>query len=216
MIIDPRMTVFLDSLDGGYTPFLEDLAKRAKEENVPIIRRSMRSLLRVLLEMNRPARILEVGTAVGFSSILMARYGPEDCRITTIENYEKRIREAKKNIAASGFGDRITLIRGDAGDVLKQLTDPFDFVFMDAAKGQYVVWLDDVVRLLRPGGVLLSDNVLQEGDLVESHYIVTRRNRTIYKRMRQYLYELTHREDLSTTILPVGDGAALTVKKQPR
>lgn len=216
MIIDPRMTVFLDSLDGGYTPFLEDLAKRAKEENVPIIRRSMRSLLRVLLEMNRPARILEVGTAVGFSSILMARYGPEDCRITTIENYEKRIREAKKNIAASGFGDRITLIRGDAGDVLKQLTDPFDFVFMDAAKGQYVIWLDDVVRLLRPGGVLLSDNVLQEGDLVESHYIVTRRNRTIYKRMRQYLYELTHREDLSTTILPVGDGAALTVKKQPR
>jgi predicted O-methyltransferase YrrM len=210
------MTVFLDSLDGGYTPFLEDLAKRAKEENVPIIRRSMRSLLRVLLEMNRPARILEVGTAVGFSSILMARYGPEDCRITTIENYEKRIREAKKNIAASGFGDRITLIRGDAGDVLKQLTDPFDFVFMDAAKGQYVIWLDDVVRLLRPGGVLLSDNVLQEGDLVESHYIVTRRNRTIYKRMRQYLYELTHREDLSTTILPVGDGAALTVKKQPR
>ncbi len=216
MIIDPRMTVFLDSLDGGYTPFLEDLAKRAKEENVPIIRRSMRSLLRVLLEMNRPARILEVGTAVGFSSILMARYGPEDCRITTIENYEKRIREAEKNIAASGFGDRITLIRGDAGDVLKQLTDPFDFVFMDAAKGQYVVWLDDVVRLLCPGGVLLSDNVLQEGDLVESHYIVTRRNRTIYKRMRQYLYELTHREDLSTTILPVGDGAALTVKKQPR
>jgi predicted O-methyltransferase YrrM len=216
LIIDPRMTVFLDSLDGGYTPFLEDLAKRAKEENVPIIRRSMRSLLRVLLEMNRPARILEVGTAVGFSSILMARYGPEDCRITTIENYEKRIREAKKNIAASGFGDRITLIRGDAGDVLKQLTDPFDFVFMDAAKGQYVIWLDDVVRLLRPGGVLLSDNVLQEGDLVESHYIVTRRNRTIYKRMRQYLYELTHREDLSTTILPVGDGAALTVKKQPR
>ncbi|MCI1304695.1 MAG: O-methyltransferase [Lachnospiraceae bacterium] len=216
MIIDPRMTVFLDSLDGGYTPFLEDLAKRAKEENVPIIRRSMRSLLRVLLEMNRPARILEVGTAVGFSSILMARYGPEDCRITTIENYEKRIREAEKNIAASGFGDRITLIRGDAGDVLKQLTDPFDFVFMDAAKGQYVVWLDDVVRLLCPGGVLLSDNVLQEGDLVESHYIMTRRNRTIYKRMRQYLYELTHREDLSTTILPVGDGAALTVKKQPR
>lgn len=216
MIIDPRMTVFLDSLDGGYTPFLEDLAKRAKEENVPIIRRSMRSLLRVLLEMNRPARILEVGTAVGFSSILMARYGPEDCRITTIENYEKRIREAEKNIAASGFGDRITLIRGDAGDVLKQLTDPFDFVFMDAAKGQYVVWLDDVVRLLCPGGVLLSDNVLQEGDLVESHYIVTRRNRTIYQRMRQYLYELTHREDLSTTILPVGDGAALTVKKQPR
>jgi predicted O-methyltransferase YrrM len=210
------MTVFLDSLDGGYTPFLEDLAKRAKEENVPIIRRSMRSLLRVLLEMNRPARILEVGTAVGFSSILMARYGPEDCRITTIENYEKRIREAEKNIAASGFGDRITLIRGDAGDVLKQLTDPFDFVFMDAAKGQYVVWLDDVVRLLCPGGVLLSDNVLQEGDLVESHYIMTRRNRTIYKRMRQYLYELTHREDLSTTILPVGDGAALTVKKQPR
>jgi len=216
LIIDPRMKVFLDSMDSGYPPFLEDLARRAQEENVPIIRRSMRSLLRVILEMNRPARILEVGTAVGFSSVLMAQYGPENCRITTIENYGKRISEARKNIEASGFRDRITLIEGDAGEVLKQLTGPFDFVFMDAAKGQYPVWLDDVVRLLCPGGVLLSDNVLQEGDLVESHYIVTRRNRTIYKRMRQYLYELTHREDLLTTILPVGDGAALTVKKQPR
>jgi predicted O-methyltransferase YrrM len=210
------MTVFLDSMDGGYTPFLEDLARHAQEENVPIIRRGMRSLLRVLLEMNRPSEILEVGTAVGFSSILMAQYGPENCRITTIENYEKRIPEARTNIEASGFQDRIRLVEGDAGEILKQLTGPFDFVFMDAAKGQYPVWLDDVVRLLRPGGVLLSDNVLQEGDLVESHYVVTRRNRTIYKRMRQYLYELTHREDLFTTILPVGDGAALTVKKQPR
>lgn len=209
------MTVFLDSMNGGFTPFLEDLAKRAEEEHVPIIRRGMRSLIRTLLEMSRPARILEVGTAVGFSSILMAEYGPKDCRITTIENYGKRIREAEKNIEASGFRDQITLIEGDAGKVLKGLTDPFDFVFMDAAKGQYIVWLDDIIRLLAPGGVLLSDNVLQEGDLVESHYIVTRRNRTIYKRMRQYLFELTHRSDLVTTILPVGDGAALTVKKQP-
>lgn len=213
MITDPRMTVFLDSMDPGCTPFLEDLAKKAEEENIPIIRRSARSLLKVLLAMNRPHRILEVGTAVGFSAILMAQYGPDGCRITTIENYDKRIREAGENIRASGFQDQITLIEGDAGSILKSLTDPFDFVFMDAAKGQYIVWLDDVLRLLAPGGVLLSDNVLQEGDLVESHYVVTRRNRTIYKRMREYLYELTHREGIETAVLPVGDGVALTVKK---
>ena len=215
MIVDQRYVDYINSLEKELPPYLEELEQYALQTEVPIIRKEMQSFLKTLLKMNKPKQILEVGTAIGFSALLMKEFMPANGQITTIEKYEKRIPVARANFEAHGDG-RITLLEGDAMEILAGLTGSYDMIFMDAAKGQYVVWLDDVVRLLCPGGVLLSDNVLQEGDLVESHYIVTRRNRTIYKRMRQYLYELTHREDLSTTILPVGDGAALTVKKQPR
>ena len=114
-----------------------------------------------------------------------------------------------------GLGDvykRQALLEGDAADVLKTLNEPFDLIFMDAAKGQYIHFMPDILRLLKTGGTLVSDNVLQDGDIVESHYAVTRRNRTIYKRMREYLYELTHREDLVTAVLPVGDGITVSTK----
>ncbi len=190
MIVDERMITYINSLDRGHTPFLNELQKEAKAHDVPIIRREMQSFLKVFLEIQRPKTILEVGTAVGFSSILMATYGPSDCRITTIEDYEKRIPIAQENFRKSGFADRICLLEGDAMDVMKTLADPFDFVFMDAAKGQYINFLPEVMRLMHPGSVLISDNVLQDGDIVESHYIVERRNRTIYKRMRDYLRAL--------------------------
>ena len=151
---------------------------------------------------------------MGFSTLLMCEYGPENLKITTIENYEKRIPLAKENFRRAGREDQITFLEGDAGEILKELTGSFDLIFMDAAKGQYIHWLEDVLRLLKPGGILLSDNVLQEGELIQSHYLVERRNRTIYKRMREYLYALKHDPRLLTSILPLGDGgAALSVKK---
>ena len=168
--------------------------------------------MKLLLAMNRPKRILEVGTAVGFSSILMAEYAPKDCKIVTIENYEKRIPIARANFVRAGKEKQIALLEGDAADVLKTLNEPFDLIFMDAAKGQYIHFMPDILRLLKTGGTLVSDNVLQDGDIIESHYAVTRRNRTIYKRMREYLYELTHREDLVTAVLPVGDGITVSTK----
>ena len=116
----------------------------------------------------------------------------KDLEIVTIENYEKRIPIAKENFRRAGREAQITLLEGDAGQILKELEDSFDMIFMDAAKGQYINWLPDVMRLMKNGGVLISDNVLQEGDIIESHYLVERRNRTIYKRMREYLYELKH------------------------
>ena len=131
-----------------------------------------------------------MGTAVGYSALLMSEYMPEDCHITTIEKYEKRIPIAKENFRKAGREDKITLLEGDAADILKQLDTPFDLVFMDAAKGQYPHFLPEAVRLLAPGGLLVSDNVLQEGDIIESRYAVTRRDRTIHARMRDYLYEL--------------------------
>ena len=161
----------------------------------------------------RPRKILEVGTAVGFSALLMSEYAPADCHITTIEKYEKRIPVAKENFRKAGREDQITLLEGDAADLLKTLTDSYDLIFMDAAKGQYIHFMPEVMRLLAPGGLLVSDNVLQDGDVIESRFAVTRRNRTIHSRMRDYLYELTHHPELQTVILPVGDGVTLSVKK---
>lgn len=212
MIIDERMSVFLDSLDRGNTPFLDALERDAMESRIPIIRKSMQSLLKFLLALAKPERILEVGTAVGFSALLMSEYAPECCRITTIENYAKRIPIARENFRRAGKEDRITLLEGDAAEVLKGLSGTYDMIFMDAAKGQYIHFLPDVLRLLAPGGLLVSDNVLQDGDIIESRFAVERRNRTIHARMREYLYELKHHPELETVVLPVGDGVTLSTK----
>ena len=213
-ITDERTEVFIRSFDEGDPAYLEEIAAEALEEGVPIIRRSTRNFIRTLLRMQKPEHILEVGTAVGFSALLFCEYAPPGVKVDTIENYEERIVKARENIRLSGREDQITLIPGDAGEILKSLSGPYDMIFMDAAKAQYINWLPDVLRLLSPGGILLSDNVLQEGDILESHYLVERRDRTIYKRMREYLFSITHHPDLTTSILPVGDGLALSVKNQ--
>lgn len=213
MITEERISTFINSFDSGNTPFLNELEQYAMETNVPIIRPQMQSLLKLLLTIKQPQRILEVGTAIGFSALLMSEYGPADCKITTIEKYEKRIPAAKENFKKAGRDNQITLLEGDAAEILKQLEGPFDLIFMDAAKGQYINFLPDVLKLLSKGGLLISDNVLQDGDILESRYAVTRRNRTIHSRMRDYLYELKHNENLQTDILPVGDGVTVSVRK---
>lgn len=214
MIVDERMVAFINSFDKGNTPFLDRLERDALEAEVPVIRRETQSLLRFLLALCRPMRILEVGTAVGFSALLMSEYGPEGCHVTTIEKYEKRIPQARENFARAGREENITLLEGDAADILKELDGEYHLIFMDAAKGQYVRFLPDILRLLSGGGLLVSDNVLQDGDVVESRFAVTRRNRTIHARMREYLYELTHHPLLDTCVLPLGDGVTLSVKRQ--
>lgn len=214
MIVQERMAVYINSLDTGNGPFLDELERRALADEVPIIRQDMQSFLKVLLTVHQPKRILEVGTAVGFSAILMAQNTDEDCTITTIEKYEKRIPQARENFRAAGLEQRITLLEGDALEIMQSLDGTYDMIFMDAAKGQYIHFLPEALRLLRTGGILISDNVLQDGDIIESHYAVERRNRTIYKRMREYLYVLKHTEGLLTSIVPTGDGAAVTVKQK--
>ena len=212
MIIDERTSVFIDSLDKGNAPYLNEIEKIAIDTQVPVIRKSMQSLLKFLLALLKPRNILEVGTAIGFSALLMSEYGPKDCHITTIEKYEKRIPVAKENFKKYGREGRITLLEGDASDILRELNDSYGMIFMDAAKGQYIHFLPEVLRLLAPGGILISDNVLQDGEIIESRFAVTRRNRTIHARMRDYLYELKHMPGLETVILPVGDGVTLTTK----
>ena len=212
MITENRLTTYINSLAQGDGSLIETIAETAVKNRVPIIRRETASLLKTMVTLVAPNRILEVGTAVGYSALLMASVMPKECRITTIEKYEKRIPEAKENFRLAGMEEKITLLEGDAGEILAGLSGSFDFIFMDAAKGQYIHFLPDVLRLLEPGGVLVSDNVLQDGDLIESHYIVERRNRTIYKRMREYLYVLKHDERLETAVIPLGDGVTVSTR----
>lgn len=214
MIIDERMAAFIDSLDKGNTPFLDKIEKEAQEGQIPVIRKPVQSLLKLFLALTKPQSILEVGTAVGFSALLMDEYSPAGCHITTIEKYEKRIPLARENFRRAGAEERITLLEGDAAELLKGLNDSYDLIFMDAAKGQYIHFLPDVLRLLSDGGLLVSDNVLQDGDIVESRFAVSRRNRTIHARMRDYLYELKHHPELETAVLPVGDGVTVSVRRR--
>ena len=213
MIVNERFVGYINSLERGNPEYLDELEQYALKTNVPIIRKEMQSFLKTLIVMNKPEQILEVGTAIGFSALLMSEFMPQGSHITTIEKYEKRIPIARENFARYGKDECITLLEGDASELLRQMDGGYDFIFMDAAKGQYIHFLPDVLRLLKKGGVLLSDNVLQDGDIIESKYAITRRNRTIHTRMREYLYTLKNHEQLETAILPLGDGVALSVKK---
>lgn len=212
MITNPSITEYINSLNLPEDPLLYEIEKEARKQEVPIIRTEMKNLIKVLLQIKKPEKILEVGTAVGFSALFMSRYLEPGAAITTIERYEPRIEKAKENFKKADEKQCITLLEGDAMEILKNLEETYDFIFMDAAKGQYINFLPDILRLLKKGGLLVSDNALQEGELVKSRYAVTRRNRTIHSRMREYLYTITHMEELSTVILPLGDGVTVSYR----
>ena len=213
MINEERIRDYLYSLEPDWGELCESIASKARKEEIPVIKRETGALLKTMVALKQPRAILEVGTAVGYSALLMAGAAPESCKITTIEKYEPRILEAKKNFAKAEIEDRIVLLEGDAEESLLSLTGPFDFVFLDAAKGQYLHWLPVILGLLERGGVLFSDNVLQGGDVLQSRYGVERRDRTIHGRMREYLYQIKHMEGLESAIVPIGDGVSISVKR---
>ena len=194
MIADQRIIEYIDSLESSQGSLLDSIEREARETRVPVIRRETGALLRTLIAALSPSQILEIGTAVGYSALLMCRVMPEDCRITTIENYEKRIPVARENFRRAGEEER------------------FDLVFLDAAKAQYAAWLPSILNVMPAGSVLVSDNVLQDGEVALSRFALPRRDRTIHSRMREYLYELKHNEILETAILPVGDGVAVSTR----
>lgn len=215
MIVDERISAYINSLETELPKELLDLEKEALENHVPIIKKETQGVLKFLLQLQQPKRILEVGTAIGFSALFMSEYSGADCSITTIEKVQMRLVEAVKNLADSKFPqkDKITLCKGEALEVLKRLVDDkqgYDFIFLDAAKAQYMSFLPELMKLLVENGMLVTDNVLQDGTVTNSRYSIVRRDRTIHSRMREYLYTITHMEELSTVILPVGDGIALS------
>jgi len=213
-IVDERVVSFINSFKKDDSAICQEIEKEARESYVPIIRKEMAEFLKTILAIKNPLNILEIGTAVGYSAILMSENISPKARITTIENYDVRIPIARSNFVRAGKEDVIKLIEGDAAKVLKELDETYDFIFMDAAKSQYIAILPDVLRLLKTDGILITDNVLQEGEIVESRYAVTRRNRTIYEQMREYIYAVTHSPELVTSIIPIGDGITLSIKKQ--
>ena len=213
MIVNDRIRDYLHSLESSQGVLLDTIEKEALEAYVPIIKRETASLLRTMVAALKPARILEIGTAVGYSALLMCQAMPRECHINTIEKYGKRIPVARRNFKKAGEEGRITLLEGDADVLLKELEGrSFDLVFMDAAKGQYLHWLPQLLKVMPVGAVLISDNVLQDGDIVESRFAVQRRNRTIHSRMREYLHTLKHMEELETAVIPIGDGVTISTR----
>lgn len=212
MIVNERITTYINSLEPEKESHFYEMEQYASDHYVPIIKKETGSLLQALVASKQPQRILEVGTAIGYSALLMASVMPDHCSLTTIEKYEKRIPKARENFKRAGKDKVITLLEGDADQILPSLTGKYDFIFMDAAKGQYIHWLPVLCSLMPKGGMLISDNVLQDGEIVESRYAVVRRNRTIHSRMREYLYTLKHMEAFQTSIVPIGDGITISVK----
>jgi len=190
---------------------LKELEEYAKNNKVPIIHKEVGQLLRILIRLHGIKNILEVGTAIGYSSILMAD-AAGDCKIVTIERDEDMVNKAVDNIRKANMEDKIQVLKGDALEVLKSLEGSFDLIFLDAAKGHYIHFLPECLRLLKKGGLLISDNVLFRG-MIATNDLVKRRKITIVKRLRKYLSDISNNPVLETVVLPLGDGVAITLKR---
>lgn len=193
-------------------PFFSELREYAEKNHIYIVKPQVEKLLSVLLSIYRPKNILEVGTAIGYSALLMLKYAGEGACITTIERDENVLLQAKENIKARGMEERVRCIFGDATEVLENISDDFDFVFIDAAKGQYRDHFDKALSMCHSGSVILTDDVLYFG-MTASDELATKKHITITRRLREYLDFLCQDARFETTILPIGDGVAITYVK---
>ena len=211
MITNPKVLEYLDIISPVNSKVIEEIRAEAKRNYIPIIKRDTENFLKFVLKMQNPGSILEIGCAVGYSAAVMLENSDAD--IVTVEKMPERVEEAKRNIKYADFESRASILEGDAGEILKSLADKgekFDFIFMDAAKAQYIMWLPIVKELLKEAGMIFSDNCLQEGDLAESSFAIRKRDKTIHKRMREYIYLLLHDETLESWIFSIGDGVLLS------
>ena len=215
-VTDDYINNYLRNLQPHYDGVLGQIEREAREADVPIIPHETARLLSVLLTMKKPENILEIGTAIGFSSGLMSRYLKEGGKVTTIDRFEVMLKDARVNIKRMGLEDKIQIIEGDAAEVLPTLSGPYDVIFLDAAKGQYSAFLPHCIRLMPIGGLLIVDDVLQGGTIAKTRFSVPRRQRTIHKRLRNFLWDISHTDVLTSAIVPIGDGLAVCVKvKEP-
>lgn len=215
-VTEDYINAYLRTVQPHYDGVLGEIERESRLADVPIIPHETARLLGVLLTMKKPKNILEVGTAVGFSSGLMTRYLEEGGMVTTIDRFDVMLKDAKVNIKRMGLEDKIKILEGDAADILPTLTGPYDVIFLDAAKGQYSAFLPHCIRLLPVGGLLLADDVLQGGDIAKTRFSVPRRQRTIHKRLRNFLWDISHTDVFTSAIVPIGDGLAMCVKvKEP-
>ena len=194
---------------------LKELEDYAVEHRVPIIHKEVSELLKVLLKVQKPKRILEVGCAIGYSSILFASTIGDDVEIITVERNEKMIEKAKQYIKLAGFEKNITILEGDAEEILKDIEGEFDMIFIDAAKGKYQLFYDMVIDKLKVDGLLISDNILYQGMVAHDDFVI-RRKITIVKRMRKYLDYICNCDYLDTSLIPIADGVAISYKQRER
>lgn len=211
-VTDEEINLYLRTVQPMYDGMLGEIQKQSIKNQVPIVPHETARLLSVLLCIKKPKKILEIGTAVGFSAGLMSRYIQEGGKITTIDRFEVMLQDARENIKKMHLEDTIEIIEGDAANVLPKLNQQYDVIFLDAAKGQYGSFLPHCLRLLPIGGLLIVDDVLQGGSIAKTRFSVPRRQRTIHKRMRNFLWDISHHPALESCILPVGDGVALCCK----
>ncbi|MDD3394364.1 MAG: O-methyltransferase [Anaerotignum sp.] len=211
-VTDETMNTFLRTIQPMYDGVLGEVQREANAAEVPIIPLETARCMSVLLSIKKPKHILEIGTAIGFSAGLMSRYLQPGGTITTIDRFEVMLKDARPNIKRMGLENIVTILEGDAADILPTLEGPYDVIFLDAAKGQYHSFLPHCLRLMPVGGLLIVDDVLQGGTIAQTRYSVPRRQRTIHKRLRAFLWEITHNEALETSIIPIGDGMALCYK----
>ncbi|NLN66003.1 MAG: O-methyltransferase [Clostridiaceae bacterium] len=208
----PHIRDYLFDVTKHREPLLVEMEEYAINNHIPVIQRESSRLLRVLCTLARPRRILEVGTAIGYSAIILASEMGTQGVVDTIEIDEDRVQEANRYIERSGIKTTIRVIHGDAAEVLQCLTTPYDMIFLDAAKGQYMEFLPHCLRLLNPGGVLVSDNILYRG-MVAKEGFIEHKHRTIATRLKAYIDALMSDDNLLTSIIPIGDGMAVSIKK---
>lgn len=202
---------YIRDLTPKRSAFLEELETYAEENHVPIIEPEVGQVLKTLLRIHKPKKILELGTAIGYSSIMMA--SEIDVEITSIERRADMVALSRENIEKANLSDKITVLEGDAEEILGSLEDKYDFIFLDAAKGQYKYFFDSAVLNLNKAGIIVSDNVLFKG-MVASDELVIRRKKTIVKRLREYLEYINSLEGYTSCVLPIGDGLAITYKEE--
>ena len=211
-IVQDYINDYIRGLIPPDSPEMEDFRRNAEKEEVPIIHREVQKHIEMLIGSNKIQSILEVGTAVGFSSSVFARAMGPAGQVDTIERNLNMVAQADENITALGLKNQISIMIGDAQEQLEELTKTYDMIFLDGAKGHYIHLLDHCLRCLKPGGLLVSDNVLYKG-MIATDQLVIRRKITIVKRMRKYLEAISNHPQLVTSILPLGDGLAISWKK---
>ncbi len=204
---------YIRSIIPEHKGYLKDIEDYARINNIPIIEREVAQLLKVLLKISRPKNILEIGTAIGYSALIMATSTEDSCKITTIERRLDMVEMARENIDNAKYRDKIKILYGEAEIVLPTLEDKYDFIFLDAAKGQYLDFFNSCVDLLEDRGIIMSDNVLFKG-MVATDKLVIRRKKTIVKRLREYLKYINHLDGYESCIIPIGDGVALTYREE--
>ncbi len=214
-IVKKEIVDYINDLQPFVNGKLGDLQKYAYDVDLPIIDKETASFLSVLLAIKQPEEILEIGCAVGFSAMLMSKFLKENGKVTTIDRYPKMIEKAKKNFSDLGYENKISLIEGDALEVLDILVNEnksYDVIFLDAGKGQYINMLPNILKLLKKGGLLIADDLFQNGNIVKDITEIEKRQRTIHRRMNEFLKTITEDENLQSSIIPIADGVLIAVK----